>query len=155
MKKIFESEKAQEISVEIENHEIRNSGRLVTMAFLPFFTGHDCEPMWSLVHFSWVVLYIRISEELWDEIAEVEEEKGMMLPENFESYVGESYDGHISPCWGYTNNVDDELIRKCVYARDLKGFAGHPGMMEGSESRAAWAYLEHCADGLRIALYWS
>ena len=150
---ILEEEKLEKMSVEAENHERINSGHLETMGFLPFYNAHDCEPMWPIVKFSWVVLFVSISDELWDEIAEVEQEKGMMLPENFESYVGKSDDGQ-SPCWGISNNVND-LITKCVYARDLKGFAGHPGMMHGSENHAAWAYLQHCPDGLKIALYWS
>lgn len=153
MIRILEEEKVEKTFVQVGNHKIINPYHQEPMAFLPLFTGYDYEPMWPIVKLSYVIFYVSITYELWVEIAEVEREKGMMLPEIFESYVEESDDGQ-SPCWEYSNNVDDELITKCVYARDLKGFAGHPGMMQGSENRAAWAYLQECPDEMKVALYW-
>ena len=140
--KIFE-----EKSVEAENHGIIYPDHQESMAFLPFYGNWDSDS------FSWDVLYILIGTDLYDAIAKVENEKGMLLPENFYSYVGKLEDG-TGPCFGVSNNVDYELITKCVYAEDLKRFNGHQDMAHCYKNLAAWAYLQHCPDDLKIALYW-
>ena len=138
--------------VEVESDRTKEEG----LTFLPFYIVNDDEGVMPIANFSFAALYAKIGIELWDKIAEVEQEKGIKLPDPFFSYVGEIEDGQgrQGPCYGNLNHVHNELITKFVYARDLKGFAEHPAIMDSYENRATWAYLQHCPDNLQIAIYW-
>lgn len=92
--------------------------------------------------------------DLFEAIRKVQDEHGVVVPDNFYTFTGDTEDNEGEPGYGTTQFDPYGEEVHYILAKYLKPFQTHEGATDNPINRAVWAFICALPDDFKIALYW-
>lgn len=118
------------------------------LTLLPF-EHPETDNGWAISH---CVLYCERRRALFADIGQLEENIGVVVPQQFGTYL--SREGGKDTHYGNTQDTPYGDPLRTVTAGQLLGFATLDDVTDNPRNRAIWAYLAQLPAETRVALYW-